>query len=139
MAVYSDHPEPGEIARRSPSSKGLKEQGKNGVQAAYGVADHMAVPIMRAAKQLGIPVGGPDGLVISGSQPPERQEGRADRDRQSLPDHERRRRKVRRPVQRVLTVPTKTQAPLAGTRGSATGSGRHPLSRDTCCDRRKTA
>ncbi|XRQ09043.1 sugar ABC transporter substrate-binding protein [Actinomadura welshii] len=44
----------------------LAKHGKDGVQAAYGMADYMAVPIVQAAKQAGIPVGGEDGLVITG-------------------------------------------------------------------------
>jgi ABC-type sugar transport system substrate-binding protein len=41
--------------------------GKDGIQAAFGMADYMAVPIIAAAKQAGIPVGGKDGLVVTGS------------------------------------------------------------------------
>lgn len=42
--------------------------GKNGLQAAYGMADYMAVPIVTAAKQAGIPVGVEnDGLIVTGS------------------------------------------------------------------------
>jgi ABC-type sugar transport system substrate-binding protein len=42
--------------------------GKNGLQAAYGMADYMAVPIITAAKQAGIPVGVEnDGLIVTGS------------------------------------------------------------------------
>lgn len=41
--------------------------GKEGIQAAYGMADYMAVPIVTAAKQAGIPVGVKnDGLVVTG-------------------------------------------------------------------------
>jgi ribose transport system substrate-binding protein len=41
--------------------------GKDGLQALYGMADYMAVPIVTAAKQAGIPVGVDDnGLIISG-------------------------------------------------------------------------
>lgn len=41
--------------------------GKNGLQGAYGMADYMAVPIVTAAKQAGIPVGVKnDGLIVSG-------------------------------------------------------------------------
>jgi ABC-type sugar transport system substrate-binding protein len=42
--------------------------GKDGIQAAYGMADYMAVPIVTAAKQAGIPVGVKnDGLIVTGS------------------------------------------------------------------------
>jgi ABC-type sugar transport system substrate-binding protein len=44
----------------------LAKFGKNGVQAAYGMADYMALPIVQAAKQAGFKVGGKDGLVITG-------------------------------------------------------------------------
>jgi ABC-type sugar transport system substrate-binding protein len=41
--------------------------GKDGIQAAYGMADYMAVPIVTAAKQAGIPVGVKnDGLIVTG-------------------------------------------------------------------------
>ncbi|HEY8583705.1 MAG TPA: sugar ABC transporter substrate-binding protein [Capillimicrobium sp.] len=41
--------------------------GKDGLDAAYGMADYMAVPIVTAAKQAGIPVGlENDGLIITG-------------------------------------------------------------------------
>jgi ABC-type sugar transport system substrate-binding protein len=41
--------------------------GKDGIQAAYGMADYMAVPIVTAAKQAGIPVGVEnDGLIVTG-------------------------------------------------------------------------
>jgi ABC-type sugar transport system substrate-binding protein len=41
--------------------------GKDGLQAAYGMADYMAVPIVTAAKQAGIPVGVKnDGLIVTG-------------------------------------------------------------------------
>lgn len=41
--------------------------GKDGIDAAYGMADYMAVPIVTAAKQAGIPVGlENDGLIITG-------------------------------------------------------------------------
>jgi ribose transport system substrate-binding protein len=41
--------------------------GKDGLQALYGMADYMAVPIVTAAKQAGIPVGvDNDGLIITG-------------------------------------------------------------------------
>jgi ABC-type sugar transport system substrate-binding protein len=46
----------------------LSKYGKDGLQAMYGMADYMAVPIVTAAKQAGIPVGiKHDGLVITGS------------------------------------------------------------------------
>jgi ABC-type sugar transport system substrate-binding protein len=44
----------------------LAKYGKTGVQAAYGMADYMALPIVQAAKQAGFKVGGKDGLVITG-------------------------------------------------------------------------
>jgi ribose transport system substrate-binding protein len=44
----------------------LAKHGKDGVQAAYGMADYMAVPIVQAAKRAGFPVGGDDGLIITG-------------------------------------------------------------------------
>ena len=40
--------------------------GADGVDAAYGMADYMAIPIIEAAKQAGIPVGA-DGLVVTSS------------------------------------------------------------------------
>lgn len=41
--------------------------GKDGIQAAYGMADYMAVPIVTAAKQAGIPVGVKNnGLIVTG-------------------------------------------------------------------------
>lgn len=41
--------------------------GKDGIQAAYGMADYMAVPIVSAAKQAGIPVGiKNNGLIVTG-------------------------------------------------------------------------
>ncbi len=41
--------------------------GKDGLQAAYGMADYMAVPIVTAAKQAGIPVGVKNnGLIVTG-------------------------------------------------------------------------
>lgn len=40
--------------------------GADGVDAAYGMADYMAIPIIEAAKQAGIPVGA-DGLIVTGS------------------------------------------------------------------------
>jgi ABC-type sugar transport system substrate-binding protein len=42
--------------------------GKNGLQAMYGMADYMAVPIVTAAKQAGITVGvKKNGLIVTGS------------------------------------------------------------------------
>ncbi|GIH28620.1 ribose ABC transporter substrate-binding protein [Acrocarpospora phusangensis] len=52
----------GEIAQQL-----LAKYGRDGVQAAYGMADYMALPIIQAAKQAGIPVGGKDGLIVTGS------------------------------------------------------------------------
>lgn len=40
--------------------------GADGVDAAYGMADYMAIPIIEAAKQAGIPVGD-HGLIVTGS------------------------------------------------------------------------
>lgn len=40
--------------------------GADGVDAAYGMADYMAIPIIEAAKQAGIDVGS-DGLIVTGS------------------------------------------------------------------------
>ncbi len=52
----------GEIAKRM-----FAKYGKDGLDAAYGMADYMAVPIITAAKQAGIPVGlEKDGLIVSG-------------------------------------------------------------------------
>jgi ABC-type sugar transport system substrate-binding protein len=45
----------------------LAKYGRDGVQAAYGMADYMALPIIQAAKQAGIPVGGADGLIVTSS------------------------------------------------------------------------
>lgn len=44
----------------------LAKFGADGVDAAYGMADYMAIPIIEAAKQAGIPVGS-DGLIVTGS------------------------------------------------------------------------
>lgn len=44
----------------------LAKHGRNGVQAAYGMADYMALPIIQAAKQAGFPIG-KDGLVVTSS------------------------------------------------------------------------
>jgi ABC-type sugar transport system substrate-binding protein len=45
----------------------LAKYGRDGVQAAYGMADYMALPIIQAAKQAGFPVGGKDGLIVTSS------------------------------------------------------------------------
>jgi ABC-type sugar transport system substrate-binding protein len=45
----------------------LAKYGRNGVQGAYGMADYMALPIIQAAKQAGFPIGGKDGLIVTGS------------------------------------------------------------------------
>ncbi|HEX6467812.1 MAG TPA: sugar ABC transporter substrate-binding protein [Streptosporangiaceae bacterium] len=45
----------------------LARYGCNGVQAAYGMADYMALPIIQAAKQAGCAVGGKKGLVVTSS------------------------------------------------------------------------
>lgn len=45
----------------------LAKYGCNGVQAAYGMADYMALPIIQAAKQAGCAVGGKDGLIVTSS------------------------------------------------------------------------
>jgi ABC-type sugar transport system substrate-binding protein len=42
------------------------KHGCDGIQAAYGMADYMALPIVQAAKQAGCQVGGTDGLVVTG-------------------------------------------------------------------------
>jgi ABC-type sugar transport system substrate-binding protein len=44
----------------------LAKYGCSGVQAAYGMADYMALPIVQAAKQAGCTVGGKDGMVVTG-------------------------------------------------------------------------
>jgi ABC-type sugar transport system substrate-binding protein len=45
----------------------LAKHGRDGVQAAYGMADYMALPIIQAAKQAGFPIGGKDGLIVTSS------------------------------------------------------------------------
>ena len=45
----------------------LAKYGCSGVQAAYGMADYQALPIIAAAKQAGCTVGGKSGLVVSSS------------------------------------------------------------------------
>jgi ABC-type sugar transport system substrate-binding protein len=42
------------------------KHGCAGIQAAYGMADYMALPIVQAAKQAGCKVGGKNGLVVTG-------------------------------------------------------------------------
>jgi ABC-type sugar transport system substrate-binding protein len=42
------------------------KHGCDGIQAAYGMADYMALPIVQAAKQAGCRVGGKNGLVVTG-------------------------------------------------------------------------
>ena len=49
------------------AQKLLAKYGRDGVQAAYGMADYMALPIIQAAKQAGFPVAGKDGLVVTSS------------------------------------------------------------------------
>jgi ABC-type sugar transport system substrate-binding protein len=44
----------------------LAKYGCSGVQAAYGMADYMALPIVQAARQAGCAVGGKSGLIITG-------------------------------------------------------------------------
>ncbi|WP_432837619.1 sugar ABC transporter substrate-binding protein [Dactylosporangium sp. CA-092794] len=45
----------------------LAKHGRDGVQAAYGMADYMALPIIQAAKQAGFPIGRKDGLIVTSS------------------------------------------------------------------------
>jgi ABC-type sugar transport system substrate-binding protein len=45
----------------------LAKYGRDGVQAAYGMADYMALPIIQAAKQAGFPVAGTNGLIVTSS------------------------------------------------------------------------
>jgi ABC-type sugar transport system substrate-binding protein len=52
----------GKIAQRL-----FAKYGRGGVQAAYGMADYMALPIIQAAKQADIPVGGKNGLTVTSS------------------------------------------------------------------------
>ena len=49
------------------AQKLLAKYGRDGVQAAYGMADYMALPIIQAAKQAGFPVAGKDGLLVTSS------------------------------------------------------------------------
>jgi ABC-type sugar transport system substrate-binding protein len=44
----------------------LAKYGRTGLQAAYGMADYMAIPILTAAKQAGVKIGGKDGLIVTG-------------------------------------------------------------------------
>jgi ABC-type sugar transport system substrate-binding protein len=41
--------------------------GCSGIQGAYGMADYQAVAIIASAKQAGCPVGGKNGLIVTGS------------------------------------------------------------------------
>lgn len=45
----------------------LAKYGCSGVQAAYGMADYMALPIIQAAKQAGCAIGGKNGMVVTSS------------------------------------------------------------------------
>jgi ABC-type sugar transport system substrate-binding protein len=46
----------------------IAKYGKDGIDAAYGMSDYLAIPIIQAAKQAGMTVGGDDGLlVVSGN------------------------------------------------------------------------
>ncbi|MFI5952154.1 sugar ABC transporter substrate-binding protein [Cryptosporangium sp. NPDC051539] len=45
----------------------LAKYGCSGIQAAYGMADYMALPIIASAKQAGCPVAGQNGLVVTSS------------------------------------------------------------------------
>jgi ABC-type sugar transport system substrate-binding protein len=45
----------------------LAKYGCSGVQAAYGMADYMALPIIQAAKQAGCTVNGKDGMIVTSS------------------------------------------------------------------------
>ncbi|EXG82737.1 sugar ABC transporter substrate-binding protein [Cryptosporangium arvum] len=45
----------------------LAKYGCSGIQAAYGMADYMALPIIASAKQAGCPVAGRNGLVVTSS------------------------------------------------------------------------
>ncbi len=49
------------------AQKLLAKYGRNGVQAAYGMADYMALPIIQAAKQARFPVAGKNGLLVTSS------------------------------------------------------------------------
>jgi len=75
--VMSEHPEYKVVAIEDANWDPVKsgqiatqlfaKYGKDGLQALYGMADYMAVPIVTAAKQAGIPVGvDNDGLIITG-------------------------------------------------------------------------
>ncbi|HWC78398.1 MAG TPA: sugar ABC transporter substrate-binding protein [Pseudonocardiaceae bacterium] len=45
----------------------MARYGCSGVQAAYGMADYMALPIVQAAKQAGCAIGGRNGLIVTSS------------------------------------------------------------------------
>jgi ABC-type sugar transport system substrate-binding protein len=45
----------------------LAKHSCNGIQAAYGMADYMALPIIASAKQAGCGVGGKNGLIVTSS------------------------------------------------------------------------
>jgi ABC-type sugar transport system substrate-binding protein len=45
----------------------LAKYGCSGVQAAYGMADYMALPIIQAAKQAGCVIGGKSGMIVTSS------------------------------------------------------------------------
>jgi len=75
--VMSRHPEYEVVAEEDGSWDPVKsgkiatqlfaKHGKDGLQAMYGMADYMAVPIITAAKQAGIPVGVERrGLIVTG-------------------------------------------------------------------------
>jgi ABC-type sugar transport system substrate-binding protein len=77
-AVMKQHPEYKVVATEDGNWDPVKsgqiatqlfaKNGKDGLQAMYGMADYMAVPIVTAAKQAGIPVGvkKAGGLIITG-------------------------------------------------------------------------
>ena len=44
-----------------------KYASQGGIQAVYGMADNQALGVIQAAKQAGLPVGGDDGLIVTGS------------------------------------------------------------------------
>jgi len=45
----------------------IAKYGCSGIQAAYGMADYMALPIIAAAKQAGCAIGGKSGMIVTGS------------------------------------------------------------------------
>ena len=56
------------VASGQQATQIFAKYGKNGLQAMYGMADYMAVPIITAAKQAGIKVGVKNnGLIVTGS------------------------------------------------------------------------